>query len=171
MKYLTPPTVLFDVKWNKSPTRLEEISHAYLRKYSRLSALDASLTLGRLYSLFSQSPVEKQHSVVFLGRLPTSTLGRYGRMNVDREVVDRRSTMGANKKDHRLVVFLLAPPAGLEPATSWLTVMRSTDWAKEEYDGFLRVLSSPFALRRMTSCLLPSKNNTQLFFSVAYRLS
>ena len=27
----------------------------------------------------------------------------------------------------------LAPPAGLEPATSWLTVMRSTDWAKEEY--------------------------------------
>ena len=30
------------------------------------------------------------------------------------------------------VVFVLAPPAGLEPATSWLTVMRSTDWAKEE---------------------------------------
>ena len=29
---------------------------------------------------------------------------------------------------------LLAPPAGLEPATSWLTVMRSTDWAKEEYE-------------------------------------
>ena len=27
----------------------------------------------------------------------------------------------------------MAPPAGLEPATSWLTVMRSTDWAKEEY--------------------------------------
>ena len=30
--------------------------------------------------------------------------------------------------------FFLDPPAGLEPATSWLTVMRSTDWAKEEYD-------------------------------------
>ena len=29
----------------------------------------------------------------------------------------------------------MAPPAGLEPATSWLTVMRSTDWAKEEYIG------------------------------------
>ena len=27
----------------------------------------------------------------------------------------------------------LAPRAGLEPATSWLTVMRSTDWANEEY--------------------------------------
>ena len=31
------------------------------------------------------------------------------------------------------ICFFLAPPAGLEPATSWLTVMRSTDWAKEEY--------------------------------------
>ena len=29
--------------------------------------------------------------------------------------------------------FFLAPPAGLEPATSWLTVMRSANWAKEEY--------------------------------------
>ena len=30
------------------------------------------------------------------------------------------------------VLFVLAPPAGLEPATSWLTVMRSANWAKEE---------------------------------------
>ena len=29
--------------------------------------------------------------------------------------------------------FYMAPPAGLEPATSWLTVMRSTNWAKEDY--------------------------------------
>ena len=27
----------------------------------------------------------------------------------------------------------MAPPAGLEPATSWLTVMRSANWAKEDY--------------------------------------
>ena len=27
----------------------------------------------------------------------------------------------------------LAPQVGLEPTTSWLTVMRSTDWAIEEY--------------------------------------
>ena len=27
----------------------------------------------------------------------------------------------------------MAPPTGLEPVTSWLTVKRSTDWAKEEY--------------------------------------
>ena len=30
--------------------------------------------------------------------------------------------------------FYLAPPTGLEPVTSWLTVMRSTDWAMEEYE-------------------------------------
>ena len=39
----------------------------------------------------------------------------------------------AKQKTTRLGGFCLAPPAGLEPATSWLTVMRSTDWAKEEY--------------------------------------
>ena len=37
------------------------------------------------------------------------------------------------KSTCRSKCFFLAPPAGLEPATSWLTVMRSTDWAKEEY--------------------------------------
>ena len=30
---------------------------------------------------------------------------------------------------------VMAPPTGLEPATSWLTVMRSTDWAMEEYSA------------------------------------
>ena len=29
--------------------------------------------------------------------------------------------------------LVVAPPTGLEPVTSWLTVMRSTDWAMEEY--------------------------------------
>ena len=29
--------------------------------------------------------------------------------------------------------LLMAPRTGLEPVTSWLTVMRSTDWAIEEY--------------------------------------
>ena len=44
--------------------------------------------------------------------------------------------------------FVLAPPAGLEPATSWLTVMRSTDWAKEEY----RVLYTRFVNLRTIVC-------------------
>ena len=52
--------------------RLGDGSHAYSRKYSRLSVLDALLTLNASYSLFSQSPVEKQYLIVFLGRLPTS---------------------------------------------------------------------------------------------------
>ena len=30
--------------------------------------------------------------------------------------------------------YFVAPRTGLEPVTSWLTVMRSTDWAKEEYE-------------------------------------
>ena len=30
----------------------------------------------------------------------------------------------------------MAPPTGLEPVTSWLTVMRSTDWAMEDYTIF-----------------------------------
>ena len=37
------------------------------------------------------------------------------------------------KKTVRKRSFFLAPPAGLEPATTWLTVRCSTDWAKEEY--------------------------------------
>ena len=37
-----------------------------------------------------------------------------------------------NPERFRIQDFL-APPAGLEPATSWLTVMRSANWAKEEY--------------------------------------
>ena len=28
---------------------------------------------------------------------------------------------------------IMAPPTGLEPVTSWLTVMRSTDWAMEDH--------------------------------------
>ena len=31
---------------------------------------------------------------------------------------------------------IVTPPTGLEPVTSWLTVMRSTDWAMEDYTIF-----------------------------------
>ena len=34
------------------------------------------------------------------------------------------------------MLLFVAPPTGLEPVTSWLTVMRSTDWAMEEYTIF-----------------------------------
>ena len=40
----------------------------------------------------------------------------------------------------------MAPPTGLEPVTSWLTVMRSTDWAMEEYTIFFG-LCQRFLLR------------------------
>ena len=37
------------------------------------------------------------------------------------------------KKSIAFAMDFLAPPVGLEPTTPWLTVMCSTDWAKEEY--------------------------------------
>ena len=42
----------------------------------------------------------------------------------------------------------VAPQAGLEPATSWLTVMRSTDWAIEEYGIYDKSRRSPIFPRR-----------------------
>ena len=98
------------------------------------------------------------------------------------------------KKTVRKRSFFLAPPAGLEPATSWLTVMRSTDWAKEEYDGYMiRICYLALSHERICHAYsrkysrfvrlrllgfktpyfrnLPSKNNNPLFFSVVYRLS
>ena len=47
---------------------------------------------------------------------------------------NKRKETKRNRHAIAYLFFLLAPPAGLEPATSWLTVMRSTDWAKEEYE-------------------------------------
>ena len=40
----------------------------------------------------------------------------------------------------------VAPPAGLEPATTWLTVRCSTDWAKEDYNSQFSACDWPFFL-------------------------
>ena len=50
--------------------------------------------------------------------------------------------------------FSLAPPTGLEPVTSWLTVMRSTDWAMEEYINVGVFLFSQAASSQLSSALL-----------------
>ena len=39
---------------------------------------------------------------------------------------------GDKKSNQMVACIILAPPAGLEPATYGLTVRRSTDWTKEE---------------------------------------
>ena len=84
----------------------KEIRHAYSRKYSRLTHLDALLTLDASYSLFSQSPVEKQHSVVFLGRLPTSLCSfAKKRVAVNRDEADRTLTKEPTKKAGHLTCF------------------------------------------------------------------
>ena len=81
-----------------------------------------------------------------------SDVAPYGRSDVMRSVSRAEGTLHFRRKHHARSAhhvplaehivekstcfrkcFFLAPPAGLEPATSWVTVMRSTDWAKEEY--------------------------------------
>ena len=77
---------------------LKLFCHVYSRKYSRLCVLDAMLTLGRLYSLFSQSPVEKGYSILFLGRLPTSLSSIGENMDISYSVVGLSQTKRASKK-------------------------------------------------------------------------
>ena len=48
----------------------------------------------------------------------------------------------------------MAPPTGLEPVTSWLTVMRSTDWAMEEYINVGIFLFSRAVTSQVSSALL-----------------
>ena len=50
----------------------------------------------------------------------------------------------------------MAPPTGLEPVTSWLTVMRSTDWANEDYIKFWWKVENPCAFCTIFD-FLPSK--------------
>ena len=54
-----------------------------------------------------------------------------------RRITFRLRNTSLKKPNAIALGFFVAPPAGLEPATSWLTVMRSTDWAKEEYEFLL----------------------------------
>ena len=60
----------------------------------------------------------------------------------------------------------LAPPAGLEPATSWLTVTRSTDWAKEEYKNGKQNLFPVCHNRNSVACqhrpILPDRRRSSI---------
>ena len=57
--------------------------------------------LGFKTPYFRKLPSKNDTLSFFLGRLPTSTLSHYVHMNVDREVVDRRSTSEAKQKTTR----------------------------------------------------------------------
>ena len=147
-------------------------------KHSRIACLD---TLDIRYSLFRLSPVAKQHSVVLLGpslyRLrPLVSVGNNGSRNAT-----VRPHQGKQKTKPIGLVFCLAPPAGLEPATSWLTVMRSTDWAKEEYKSQRRpifpggfppsivgIIELNYRVRNGNGCTL---NNKVTDYRDKYRLS
>ena len=63
----------------------------------------------------------------------------------------RKERISLKKKDTLSRVFLfLAPLVGLEPTTCGLTVRRSTDWAKEEYECW-HYLSSRAVARQVLS--------------------
>ena len=116
------------------------ISHAYSRKYSRMKHFGASLTLNASYSLFSQSPVAKQHSVVLLGRLPTSlSSGKKERVNVSYNIVDRRSTKGANEKGKSCdLPFRWLPLLGSNHATLFRSAQRRVCFANVAQRNKLR---------------------------------
>ena len=75
------------------------IHHAYSRKYSRFARLDATLRLGFKTPYFRNVTLKKDTQSFFEVSLPTSRISiKKERINVNREVVDRRSTRGANEK-------------------------------------------------------------------------
>ena len=47
----------------------------------------------------------------------------------------RLSVERSNQLSYTRIFLIMALPAGLEPATYWLTASRSANWAKEEYNG------------------------------------
>ena len=62
--------------------------------------------------------------------------------------------------------LVVAPPTGLEPVTSWLTVMRSTDWAMEEYRA-----KHPFGCMLCVGISLSSRAVTSQVFSAPLSLT
>ena len=72
------------------------ISHAYSRKYSRFVRLSL---LGFKTPHFRNVDVKKDTQSFFAAPLPTSlSSGKKERVNVSYNIVDRRSTKGANEK-------------------------------------------------------------------------
>ena len=111
-------------------------SHAYSRKYSRFARLRL---LGFKTPYFRNVNSKKDTQSFFESPLPTSRISFVMSLWLLIMLLLIRDQQGSQRKKQVLrPAFSLAPPAGLEPATSWLTVMRSTDWAKEEYlKGYL----------------------------------
>ena len=73
--------------------------HAYSRKYSRFARLDATLRLGFKTPYFRNVTSKKDTQSFFTVPLPTSLRSvKKERVNVSYNIVDRRSTRGANEK-------------------------------------------------------------------------
>ena len=107
------------------PTNSKHLRHAYFRKYSRFARLG---TLGFKAPYFRDLPSQKDYqSFCLLAYRHRLVQSYWEYMTVNHDVASL-FLLAKEKRDCK--ESLMAPTAGLEPATSWLTVMRSTDWAK-----------------------------------------
>ena len=108
----------FRLEFLAPPAGLEIFGHVYSRKYSRFARLDAMLALGFKTPYFRNLPSKKDTQSFFSVAYRLRLAQRYEQMAVN-YVVDRRSTREPTKKPEAIASgFSLAPPAGLEPATS-----------------------------------------------------
>ena len=153
VKYLTPPTALFDVKWNMPTFASANISH--LRsKYFTVKlfhlpegqiSLKKALAIASAFfwlprhgrSWTSLCEVVKSCGLSFVAkahhRQCRNTRIVAALRNQALRVWALRGSQAKEKPEAFASGFRLAPPAGLEPATTWLTVRCSANWAKEEY--------------------------------------
>ena len=120
--------------WARTSDNLINSQDGYFLKHSRMECFDATLTLNTRILLVSVISRRKTiHRIVFLG--PSTSFARSvgEQLNADKVCGRSNPTRKTKKNTPDWVCSFLAPPAGLEPATTWLTVRCSTDWAKEEY--------------------------------------
>ena len=85
--------------------------------------------------------------------------------------VDRVLTRLVSSKKEQATACSLAPRVGLEPTTSWLTVMRSTDWANEEYINLSLFKEYMQEIRNLFGSLATSSGNYLLSRAVAHQVS
>ena len=133
-------------------------SHAYSRKYSRFV---------RLRLLGFKTPYFRN---VNSKRILNPFLSLHYRLHCERmngnHILLIEDQQGNQRKRQVLrPAFSLAPPAGLEPATS---AFNSHAYSRKHSR---RVRLDTLGFKAPCFRNLPSKNNIQLFFSVVYRLS
>ena len=82
-------------------------------------------------------------------------------------IVKLMSLFRKQKKSSPFQNCSMAPRTGLEPVTSWLTVMRSTDWAIEECRRLL-FTSDIYYSTKISNCQHLFEKNLNYFFNLVF---